>query len=903
MVFLILGMFFSHAASAKGISFFYGNRLPVNELSLYERVVLQPEHTSAWQIQQLKAENSKVIAYLSIGEGTDSDAQASLADIVAYNENWNSQVMDLTDKRWQDFLINQAKLSLEQGFEGFFLDTLDSYYLANFSEKEIAAQQQALSDIISKLKFIGADIIIQNRGFEVLSRTNTYIDAVAAESLFSGFDPVDGSYYPVDENYRNWLLARLDEAKAYGLEAIAIDYANDYQERAVFADAILAEDITPWVTNGMLTEMGTGILRPVARRVLIAYDSRQEAYSNSVAHRLFVPHLEYLGYLPDYIDIAKEDWPRPDKALYAGALFYLSSSQYSRGLLDALSDWRHQIPMLFLNDPPTDNDFLEELGVEIAEIDILQEIKFSSGQPWSFEADIQDIPYFLRPEIAIKNVSSQNKARLSVQSPKQQAAIAVTSTWGGIVLQPALFLSLPEGQRQWLLDPVSLLKEGLTLTDIPVADITTQNGRRIMTSHIDGDGFVSRAKFSGNPMSARIMLDQIIDFYKLPITVSVIEGEVGPAGLYPKDSEEAEALARKIFAKPHVEVASHSFSHPFYWSNLDSASSLEYGYHLPIEGYRLSIEREVLGSIDYINKNLTTPEKPVKLMLWTGNAMPDEQTIALTKKVGVLNVNGGNTKLVYGQASLTNLWPVGRPLSEGVQVYAPIMNENVYTELWQGAHFGYQRVLETYQLTDKPRRYKPISIYYHFYSAEDPAGVRALKRVYDGVLKQNVFPMYLSDYAKKAKEFYRYALAKLPDGSWFTKLQNIQTFRVPISLGYPNIEKSTGVIGYNQLNQNYYIHLNNTQPQLALSTRQETESYLIDTSATIRNWQIQKTRDGVHFDFVATSHLPFELNLHHRGACLLTTQTKIVDSIHRESRHLFAFETAVNQEPMTIRCR
>lgn len=51
--------------------------------------------------------------------------------------------------------------------------------------------------------------------------------------------------------------------------------------------------------------------------------------------------------------------------------------------------------------------------------------------------------------------------------------------------------------------------------------------------------------------------------------------------------------------------------------------SAEYGLDLKIPGYdKIDFKREIVGSRDYINKNLTTPNKPVKMVFWPGDALP-----------------------------------------------------------------------------------------------------------------------------------------------------------------------------------------------------------------------------------------------------------------------------------------
>ena len=85
-----------------------------------------------------------------------------------------------------------------------------------------------------------------------------------------------------------------------------------------------------------------------------------------------------------------------------------------------------------------------------------------------------------------------------------------------------------------------------------------------MEIHIDGDGSVSvelpESAVRGRSHSARGLAR-----YRLPTTVSVIEGEIGLSGLYPDKAPALEEIARRIFARPEVEIASHTFSHPFDW--------------------------------------------------------------------------------------------------------------------------------------------------------------------------------------------------------------------------------------------------------------------------------------------------------------------------------------------------
>ena len=82
-----------------------------------------------------------------------------------------------------------------------------------------------------------------------------------------------------------------------------------------------------------------------------------------------------------------------------------------------------------------------------------------------------------------------------------------------------------------------------------------------------------------------------------------------------------------------------------------------------------------------------------------------------------MNMNGGFTTISKAEPSLTLVAPLGIMKGDYYQIYAPMQNENVYTNLWNGPFYGFERVIETFEMTDKPLRFKPVNIYYHAYIA------------------------------------------------------------------------------------------------------------------------------------------------------------------------------------------
>jgi hypothetical protein len=367
---------------------------------------------------------------------------------------------------------------------------------------------------------------------------------------------------------------------------------------------------------------------------------------------------------------------------------------------------------------------------------------------------------------------------------------AALTAWGGYALSPYTVGQLPgqDNGERWYINPLTFLSQALKLDpSIPVPDITTENGRRLLMVHIDGDGFASGAERFGAPPSGQVLRDELLKKYPLPTTMSVIEGEVGEKGLYPAKSAQLEGIARDIFALPWVEAASHSFSHPFNWgkaeSNLDDGES----YHLAIPGYAYNVNREIGGSLDYINQRLTPKDKPAKVFLWTGNCVATTEALAAAYKAGVLNMNGGDTVITRSRNSWTQIAGPGLPRNGYYQVFAPNQNENVYTNLWTGPFYGFRRVIETFELTETPYRFKPVDIYYHTYAASKTASLQALHEVYRWALSQPLHPVYASEYIRKVLDFNDFVVARTPDGLRLRGNGDLRTVRLPLAGPAPDL--------------------------------------------------------------------------------------------------------------------
>ncbi len=285
------------------------------------------------------------------------------------------------------------------------------------------------------------------------------------------------------------------------------------------------------------------------------------------------------------------------------------------------------------------------------------------------------------------------------------------------------------------------------------------------------------------------------------------------------------------------------------------------------------------------------------MLLWTGDCNPGTEPLGLAYAASVGNMNGGDTTITEAERSLTLIAPLGVTKGAHFQVYAPNQNENVYTGDWLGPYYGYERAIETFRLTDMPRRLKPINIYYHTYSASKTASLVALHKVYRWALNQPVMNVYASEYIARVLDFNRMVVAREGEGFLVHGAGDLRTVRWPSVLGVPSLRDSIGVAGHAEHAGERYVHLTGGSARI-VPERGAVGAVPRLVAANARLTRFERTADG--FRMGLQGHVPVEFVIGDADRCTVQVGGKPVRGGGTARDH---YRLGTHGESIEIACR
>jgi len=620
---------------------------------------------------------------------------------------------------------------------------------------------------------------------------------------------------------------------------------------------------------------------PVRREILAIYDSREEARPDQTRiHRFAEMPLNHLGFVVTYWDV-NAALPGPERTeTVRGVITWFRRAPPAPLYVWGQEQVRRGVAMVVLGDGglPSDTASLAEanrlfaeigFGFSGATVDITYGARIiHSDRIIGFERPLDPVlPAFPIVGTFGADVSSHLVLEHREGSLALASSVVLTSSRGGYAARGYFVYEEPgTGRTKWIIDPFAFFQKAFGGEMRPIPDVTTLSGRRVWFSHIDGDGWNNVTyveDYRDKPtIAASVVLRELIAPYPdLPVAVGVIGADVDERYGTP---EAARVAARELFALPQVEVATHTYTHPYQWSffeNYDRA--LEERLIGPDESewkavlgdrmrrlarrlfpgltrkggetegkfidedppraysdYPFDLDQEIRGAITAAEE-LAPEGKHGTLYLWSGGAEPFEGAIARTRRLGLRNLNGGDSRFDVDYPSISYLSPISRPAGAERQIYAGNANDYIYITDGSGREHGFLHLEATVNATETPRRLKPINVYYHMFAGERPASLAAVRHHLDAARQAAVTPIAASHYAAIADGFFSTQMTALDPSSWLIQNRGaLQTVRFDDAAGLAvDFSRSVGVLGERRQGGSLYVALDEAHAEVILALR------------------------------------------------------------------------------------
>jgi hypothetical protein len=653
--------------------------------------------------------------------------------------------------------------------------------------------------------------------------------------------------------------------------------------------------------------------RAIKRELLALYDSRDEREPHLTRlHKLVEMPANHLGFKLVFHDVNTPLPPAEELRKYRAIVTWfiaplVQPERYLAWLEQALTQGPRYVVLGEVAPPESDammpalNRVLARLGLKSEGIfvDLTYRAKVTASDPAmiGFERKLDKvIPGF--PVLTRRNPEARSYLELTAPLIGKQltTVLVATNEGGGYAAQNFVIFHEPNTDRMgWLINPFLFLRRALGEERFPIPDVTTVSGRRIYFSHIDGDGWNNLTEVEsyrdGVTSSAEVIAREAIEPYPdLPVSVGVISGDVlSPLG----GTADGAKVARRLFALPQVEVASHTHTHPFNWGFFESYRRDEEmklieaarAPDLPLRqrfGALISNaagrprpvrdDKYIAGSDSMPRSYLREPfdvtletsgalrlaeqfapaGKKAKLYLWSGNTTPFEAAIRAVRLAGARNMNGGDTRLDREFPSVAYVPAIGRAVGAERQIYAVNSNENTYTNEWTGPFGGQMLLGQTLDNTDKPRRLKGFNLYYHMYSGEKPSALATIRHYLELARRSSVAPVAASHYSAIADSYFGVELAQVGLFAWAVESRgdlNTVRFDEAEELELDHAQ-SSGVVGATRHNDALYVTLDPEVKRavVALKPRNSERSPGVATPSRLvfehARWQLSGVRES-----------------------------------------------------------
>jgi len=220
---------------------YYSDKANIRQFESFDLLVLDSKYHPA--LQPLKAQNKKMLGYLSLGEVESHRSYFTEVKnqnmLLMENKFWpGSFFVDLRNPLWTQRVIEDLiPAILHQGFDGIFIDTMDNPgHLERTDPVKYKGMVKAAVNLLRAIKIHYPKVpVMLNRGYELYPKGAQYVEMVLGESIYTDYDFDKKAYKVVKGKDYKLQVKWLKDAKKKkpSLQVFTLDYWDPKDKKGI----------------------------------------------------------------------------------------------------------------------------------------------------------------------------------------------------------------------------------------------------------------------------------------------------------------------------------------------------------------------------------------------------------------------------------------------------------------------------------------------------------------------------------------------------------------------------------------------------------------------------------------------------------------------------------------------
>ena len=211
--------------------------------------------------QILLAANVRPFAYINLGELDPVLAgQAKYTgSVLRTNGDWGTQLVDVTDASWQDWLVRRADEAYQGGSRGIKWDVATPDVPPGKNRGDV---NDAIASVMQRILQKHPDLkFVFNQGFEFALAYPQFAHGLETEGLFAATGSASGYLKPWNDPYY-WgpQYQQAKQVQTKGVPVFVAEYADPLSQQAKdLYGAIAADGFVPYITSDHWNVRGMGL--------------------------------------------------------------------------------------------------------------------------------------------------------------------------------------------------------------------------------------------------------------------------------------------------------------------------------------------------------------------------------------------------------------------------------------------------------------------------------------------------------------------------------------------------------------------------------------------------------------------------------------------------------------------